>query len=774
MIKPTAVFLAICLVLGGSFFVEAQEKVQKSSLPTSVKKSTIDEFSKRLNDFYVSPEVAEKTSEHLGNQLKAGYFDSFETFEAFAESLTKEARLISKDKHLLVRPVLPLQASENSAEAIFERHMRRLEGIRNRTGGFKEAKILDGNVGYLDVRSFAVLNVGKSYADSYMQLLANSDAIIIDLRDNGGGLPEMVQYLCSYFFDKKVHLNSLYWRQGDRTDEFWSLDKVGGEKLPDVPLFVLTSPRTFSGAEEFSYNMQTQKRATLVGQTTRGGANPGRLMRLNDKLEVFIPTGKAINPITKTNWEGVGVVPDVKTSPAETLEEAHKLAKAAAKDYRERVTKNLANLSTVLIDSLESFDPQTGADVVYENLRKCKNAGLLESGMINGIGYEYLMNFKKPKVAEAVFRANTLLYPESANAFDSYGEVLVANGKRKEAAKNYQKAVDIAKETSDPDLEMFEGNLNKALQPDEKPLDSGEKISDFVRRIFQDQQGNMWFGTNGDGVVQYDGKDLKYFSIKEGFGGVAVRGIVGDKAGNVWFGTERGITKYDGKTFTNFTREDGLVGNDVWSIVIDSKGIIWIGTLEGLSCFDGKMFTPFALPEGKPDPARGVTSAKIVHSIMEDSKGRMWFGTNGGAYIFDGDSLTNLSEKDGLCNNDVNCILEDKRGNIWFATHHNGVCRYDGKSFTHVTEKDGVHGTEVWDLYQDKSGNVWFPIENSGVYRFDGESFSNFQQAQGLTTNAIQCSYEDSEGRFWVGGWQGLFRYDGESFFKVGKNGPWK
>ena len=113
----------------------------------------------------------------------------------------------------------------------------------------------------------------------------------------------------SYFFDQKLLLNSLYWREGDRTQEFWTLADVGGMKMPDVPLFVMTSNRTFSGAEEFSYNMQTQKRATLVGQTTGGGANPGGTMRINDNLSVFIPTGKAINPITKTNWEGVGVVP---------------------------------------------------------------------------------------------------------------------------------------------------------------------------------------------------------------------------------------------------------------------------------------------------------------------------------------------------------------------------------------------------------------------------------------------------------------------------------
>ena len=137
-------------------------------------------------------------------------------------------------------------------------------------------------------------------------------------------------------------------------------------------------------------------------------------------------------------------------------------------------------------------------------------------------------------------------------------------------------------------------------------------------------------------------------------------------------------------------------------------------------------------------------------------------------------NLSNISEKDGLPDNNVNCILEDTKGNIWFATAHKGVCRFDGTSFTHFTSEHGVEGTEAWDLYEDRLGNIWFPVENSGVYRYDGESFTNFQEEQGLTTNAIQCTFEDREGRLWLGGWMGLFRYDGKTILSVGKNGPWK
>ena len=325
--------------------------------------------------------------------------------------------------------------------------------------------------------------------------------------------------------------------------------------------------------------------------------------------------------------------------------------------------------------------------------------------------------------------------------------------------------------------------ISNDITPQENQL-TPQRISEFVRRIFQDKSGNLWFGTNGDGVIHYNGDSLEYFSVYEGFGGFAVRGIVEDTAGNVWFGTERGLTKYDpsaslktgSESFTNFTEKDGLINNDVWSIAIDRNGIIWIGTLQGVSRFNGEVFTPFTIPEAVPDYTRGVTSARIVHSIMEDSKGKMWFGTNGGAYIYDPASggLTNISEKDGLCNNAVNDILEDKNGNIWFATHHKGVCRLDGTSFTHITSEDRVYGTEAWSLYEDKSGNIWFPVEQFGVYRYNGKSFTNFHKKEGLASHAIQCIFEDKEGRLWVGGWLGLFCYDGKSFFNVTKKGPWQ
>jgi ligand-binding sensor domain-containing protein len=305
-------------------------------------------------------------------------------------------------------------------------------------------------------------------------------------------------------------------------------------------------------------------------------------------------------------------------------------------------------------------------------------------------------------------------------------------------------------------------------------VDSSAKIGGVVRSIFQDTSGVLWIGGEGD-LFRNDGKALTSYDIKDDQGkGVTIKRIIEDKEGNIWCGTTGGITRIDGESFTSFGEAHGLISHDVWSIAADTNGMIWVGTIEGVSRFDGKAFTKFALPEAEPDPTRGITSGKIVHCITVDRKGQMWFGTNGGAYKYDGRTLTNFSEKDGLSNNAVSSIIEDKSGSIWFGTTHKGICRYDGKVFTKFTEDGIVDGNEIWCVHEDQVGNIWFSGKRFGVYCYDGNSFTRFDEKDGLATPGIMCIFDDDKGRLWLGGVGGLFRYDGESFFNVKKDGPWK
>lgn len=439
-------------------------KAQDTSYTKEYKEKVIQSISQLMNDFYVFPEVAKLTEVHLKAQLLNGYFDQFENDETFAVALTKSVQTINKDKHMRIWSNQSYVTPVKSQERMFEEHLARIDRFREGNAGFKSVKILDGNVGFIDLREFSGLENGKEIADAYMKLMSRTDAIIIDLSKNGGGSPNMVQYLCSYFFNKKLLLNSLYWREGNTTEEYWSLDEVGGQKMQDIPLFIMTSEKTFSGAEEFSYNMQTQKRATLVGQTTGGGANPGRSMRINDNLSVFIPTGKAINPVTKTNWEGIGVIPEVPTNVEDAYDKTLILAQKAAESYRIQRYKKFNQLFTDLSKQLEHYTVGKTDDIIFEKLKKCHEANLFDEEDINNMGYEYLMTYEKPKIAESILRANTILYPNSANAFDSYGELLMINGDLENSHKNYQRAIDIAVANEDRNLELFQKNLEKVKQ----------------------------------------------------------------------------------------------------------------------------------------------------------------------------------------------------------------------------------------------------------------------------------------------------------------------
>jgi len=160
-----------------------------------------------------------------------------------------------------------------------------------------------------------------------MNLVANTDALIFDLRNNGGGSPSMVALITSYLYDSEpFHLNSVYSRAKNDLSQSWTQAYVPGKHYGNKPIFILTSHRTFSAAEEFTYNLKNLKRATIVGEVSAGGANPGNVHQITKHFSVFIPDGRAINPITQTNWEGTGVTPDVKTSQNEAFKTAYKFA----------------------------------------------------------------------------------------------------------------------------------------------------------------------------------------------------------------------------------------------------------------------------------------------------------------------------------------------------------------------------------------------------------------------------------------------------------------
>jgi hypothetical protein len=294
-------------------------------LTPQVRTEVIDGVLKHLRDTYVFPETARKMEEDIKGRLARKEYDSIAGCRQFARKLTEDLQAVSHDKHLNVyfRP-RPLRPRERRAPG--PQDLERMRAAMARENfGFEKVERLAGNVGYLDLRGFMAVQVAGDTAAAAMNFLANTDALILDLRHNGGGDPAMVALLCSYLFPagEVVHLNDLYFRPSNETHQWWTLPYVPGQRFVGKPVYVLTSRQTFSAAEECTYNLKNLKRATVVGETTGGGAHPGGTQRINDHFAAFIPVGRAINPVSKTNWEGTGVRPDVEVRAPLALKTAH-------------------------------------------------------------------------------------------------------------------------------------------------------------------------------------------------------------------------------------------------------------------------------------------------------------------------------------------------------------------------------------------------------------------------------------------------------------------
>ena len=319
---------AVSLILVNTGAAAQSPDLSPQPLDDGEREAVVLRISELLKQQYVYPEVGEEISADLIAWLQAGESDQSSDALAFATQLTGALQRVSNDKHLRVRV-----REESDDPALARAQAAALDRARNY--GFERVERLEGNVGYVDMRYFSVgLPAATGTASAAMNLLANADAIIFDMRQNGGGSAEMVRYISSWFFGERTQLNSVYWREGERTQESWTYDGVPGVKRPDVPLFVLTSNRTFSAAEAFSYNMLTHERATLIGEATGGGAQPGGWRAINERFEVFISLGAAVNPITGTNWEGVGVTPHIEVSADEACVIALEKAQAAAEAFR--------------------------------------------------------------------------------------------------------------------------------------------------------------------------------------------------------------------------------------------------------------------------------------------------------------------------------------------------------------------------------------------------------------------------------------------------------
>jgi hypothetical protein len=299
-------------------------KPENVVVDSDLRKRVIDGVNADLDKYYIDAAAAGKMRDSLLANEKAGDYDKITDGDLFAAQLTTDLQAVSHDRHLRVN-FLPFKAPPPhdptpEDEARFHQQMEHDNCL------FRKVEILPNNIGYIKFDGFMDASFCGPTVAAAMGFIAHTDAVIFDIRQNGGGQPDMVTLIASYLFDKPTHLIDIYDRSKESTRQNWTLSYLPGPRLVKQPVFVLTSKSTFSGAEEFAFDLKNQKRAAIVGETTGGGAHPVSGHPVADYFMVGVPFAESLDPVTKTNWEGTGVEPDVKVSADDALDTAEKLA----------------------------------------------------------------------------------------------------------------------------------------------------------------------------------------------------------------------------------------------------------------------------------------------------------------------------------------------------------------------------------------------------------------------------------------------------------------
>ncbi len=289
-----------------------------ATLDAAARHRVIDGAIAIVTKYYVDALVAQKMATAIREHETNGDDNGATDGSTFADLLTRQMRDVSHDKYvaMIYSTVTTRQHSPAPTPEEVARYRKEMEQ-NNCT--FEKVAILPHNIGYLKFNSFPDASICGPTAAAAMAKLNHADAIIFDLRDNPGGYSNMVALIATYLFDRPTHLNDFYNRSENSTEESWTLPPIPGNGLADKPAFVLTSSTTFSAAEGFSYDLKMLKRATLVGETTSGRGHMGAEHRIDDHFTIRVPGIRVINPISRTNWEGTGVEPDVKVKAGDAL-----------------------------------------------------------------------------------------------------------------------------------------------------------------------------------------------------------------------------------------------------------------------------------------------------------------------------------------------------------------------------------------------------------------------------------------------------------------------
>ena len=376
---------------------------QNKEITKKEKREIIQLVSENLLETYIDIDIAKEMTSALKSNIKTNKYKSITNPDEFSKLVTEDLQKVSKDLHLKLN-FEPKRIAQKKRVMPEEMKINREKMMAMRMAeinyGFTEVKVLNGNIGYLNLRMFADIKYAKDAATAAMSFLSNTNAIIIDLRTNGGGVPNMMQLLSSYFTDAKpVLLSNFYERKTNSKTQLFTFETVDGKRMTNKPLYILTSEKTFSAAEAFTYTLKHLDKAVVVGEITKGGANRTKRINLNNDFSISVPYIKSIHPVTKSNWEGVGIQPTIKTSKKDAFVIAY-------------------------IDAINKTETRN------------------KSKVLNKIGYTFLQE-KSIDEAIIVFQENTKLFPEYANSWDSLGEAYFMKHDKENALKSYTRALDL-------------------------------------------------------------------------------------------------------------------------------------------------------------------------------------------------------------------------------------------------------------------------------------------------------------------------------------------
>jgi retinol-binding protein 3 len=314
---------ALLVAAGAVAALGAGPQQTPSAVDAAFTRQTVETVAATIDREYFDPAVAARLAATLTSRLAQGRYDAQHTAEELAGALTRDLLSESGDKHLAVTVVRAPDPSPAPAGADGDRALRG----RRSNFGVQGLEILPGNVGYLNLTSFyRPAEAGDVFAAA-ARTLRSADALILDLRQNGGGSPDMVALVASHMFDGAgLPLFEIVPRPGGDARRYSTQSPGVADRNGSRPLYVLTAAGTFSAGEGLAFILQERHRATVVGERTAGAANPGRPYPVNAQLEVVVPNGRVRTAVTGRNWEGTGVSPDLGVPASDALRSAHALA----------------------------------------------------------------------------------------------------------------------------------------------------------------------------------------------------------------------------------------------------------------------------------------------------------------------------------------------------------------------------------------------------------------------------------------------------------------